>query len=63
MIAEDLVAERIAVEVYRKLITWFGSGDPTTRRMLEHILKDEEDHATDLADLLVQVNSRKSLNS
>ena len=39
--------------VYRKLIDWFGSKDPTTRRMLEKILKDEEDHADDLSDLLV----------
>ena len=37
---------------YRELIEWFGSGDPTTRRMIEEILKDEEDHADDLADLM-----------
>ena len=52
LIEEDLVAERIAIMVYRELITWFGTDDPTTRRMLEDILKDEEDHANDLADLL-----------
>ena len=52
LIEEDLIAERIAIMVYRELIEWFGSGDPTTRRMLEEILKDEEDHADDLADLL-----------
>lgn len=52
MIEEDLVAERIAISVYRKLIEWFGTADPTTRRMLEDILKDEEDHADELADLL-----------
>ena len=39
---------------YRELIEWFGTKDPTTRRMLEEILKDEEDHADDLADLLHQ---------
>lgn len=55
MIRDDLVAERIAIEVYRQMISWFGSGDPTTRRMLEEILADEEEHATDLADLLVTV--------
>ena len=53
MIKEDLIAERIAVELYRKNIRWFGESDPTTRRMLENILKDEEDHANDMADLLV----------
>jgi bacterioferritin len=52
LVEEDLIAERIAIMVYRELIEWFGSGDPTTRRMLEEILKDEEDHADDLADLL-----------
>lgn len=52
LIEEDLVAERIAIMVYRELINWFGTGDPTTRRMLEDILKDEEDHADDLADIL-----------
>ena len=40
-IEEDLIAERIAIMVYRKLIDWFGTQDPTTRRMLEEILKDE----------------------
>lgn len=59
MIREDLVAERIAIEVYRQMISWFGSGDPTTRRMLEQILADEEEHATDLADLLVAVGDKK----
>lgn len=52
LVEEDLIAERIAIMVYRELIEWFGSGDPTTRRMLEDILKDEEDHADDLSDIL-----------
>ncbi|SRR5579883_2178 len=52
LVKEDLIAERIAIMVYRELIEWFGAGDPTTRRMLEEILKDEEDHANDLADLI-----------
>jgi bacterioferritin len=52
MIREDLIAERIAISVYRSLIEWFGTADATTRRMLEDILKDEEDHADELADLL-----------
>ena len=58
MIKEDLIAERVAIEVYRKMIEWFGAGDPTTRRMLEKILEDEEEHATDLADLLATVEPR-----
>ena len=56
MIREDLVAERIAIDVYRKLIQWFGSGDPTTRRMLEGILQDEEEHANDMADLMTKAD-------
>ena len=52
LIKEDLIAERIVIIIYHKLIEWFGDGDPTTRRMLEKILKDEEDHADDLSDLL-----------
>ncbi|AZZ35537.1 bacterioferritin [Bdellovibrio sp. qaytius] len=61
MIREDLVAERIVIEVYRQMIDWFGHNDPTTRRLLEKILADEEEHANDLADLLVTA-SRKNLN-
>ncbi|MHB1949206.1 MAG: ferritin-like domain-containing protein [Gammaproteobacteria bacterium] len=52
LIEEDLIAERIAIMVYRNLIEWFGTKDPTTRRLLEEILQDEEDHADDLADLM-----------
>lgn len=52
LVEEDLIAERIAIMIYRELINWFGAEDPTTRRMLEDILKDEEDHADDLAEIL-----------
>ena len=52
MIREDLIAERIVIEVYQKMIRHFGSNDPTTRVMLEGILKDEEEHANDLADIM-----------
>jgi len=53
MVKQNLIAERIAVEHYRDLIRYFSEKDPTTRLMLAHILKDEEDHATDMHDLLV----------
>ncbi len=52
LIKEDLIAERIAIMTYRKMIEWFGAADPTTRRILEKILEDEEEHADDLAELL-----------
>ena len=54
MIREDLVAERVAIESYREMIRFFGENDPTTRRMLEHILAVEEEHANDMVDLLEQ---------
>lgn len=53
MVRQNLVAERLVIEHYRDLIRYFGDKDPTTRRMLERILEDEEDHATDMHDLLV----------
>jgi len=52
MIQEDLVAERIAIETYSEIIRWLGNDDPTTRRMIEDILKAEEHHADDLAGML-----------
>jgi bacterioferritin len=52
MITEDLVAERIAIDSYREIITYLGNDDPTTRRLFEEILAQEEEHADDLADLL-----------
>jgi bacterioferritin len=56
MVEEDLVAERVVIEVYRQIIRWFGDGDPTSRTMFEKILADEEDHANDLSDLLSAVS-------
>jgi bacterioferritin len=52
MIQENLVAERIAIDTYRELVAYFAPFDPTSRKMLEEILAQEEDHADDLADLL-----------
>ena len=56
MIKEDLVAERIVIEVYNEMIRYFGDNDPTTRILIEKILRDEEEHASDLSDLLYIVN-------
>jgi bacterioferritin len=60
MIKQNLIAERLVIEHYQELIRYFGDNDPTTRIMLEHILADlehtladEEDHASDMHDLLV----------
>jgi bacterioferritin len=52
MIRANLVAERIAVESYRQMIGLIGEKDPTTKRMLEGVLADEEEHADELSDWL-----------
>lgn len=53
MIKENLVAERIAIDSYAEMIRYIGDKDPTSRRVLEQILAVEEEHAEELADLLV----------
>ena len=52
MVRANLVAERIAVETYRQMINLIGDKDPTTRRILEGILAEEEEHADELKDWL-----------
>ncbi|RMS94119.1 Bacterioferritin [Pseudomonas savastanoi] len=52
MVYEDLVAERIAVDSYREIIQYIGDSDPTTRRIFEEILAQEEEHADDMSDIL-----------
>ena len=53
VIQEDLAAERITIESYRDIVQYLGDQHPTTRRMMEEILAVEEEHADELADLLV----------
>jgi bacterioferritin len=52
MIREDLVAERVAIESYGEVIRYLGDDDPTTRRMLEDVLANEEQHAEDLKTMI-----------
>ncbi|MBS0320886.1 MAG: bacterioferritin [Proteobacteria bacterium] len=52
MVREDLIAERVAIESYREMINYIGDRDTTTKRMLEHILAVEEEHAEDMNSLL-----------
>ncbi len=59
MIEENLVAERIAIDTYREMIRYVGDDDPTTRRILEDILAQEEEHADDLASLLSDFERKK----
>lgn len=59
MIKENLIAERIACEHYRELIRYFADKDPTTRVMMESILTNEEEHASDMHDLLVAHDGKR----
>ncbi len=52
MLRENLAAERIVIATYQEIIRWLGDTDVTTRRMLEDILAEEEEHADDILDLL-----------
>ena len=54
MIRADLVAERVACESYQQLITRVGNRDSTTRRLLEDILAEEQNHASELEGWLTQ---------
>ena len=56
MIREDLIAERIAIESYRDIISYLGEGDPTTRKLFEAVLAVEEEHAEDMLSLIENVN-------
>lgn len=61
MIKEDLVAERIAVDSYKAIIDYIGDKDPTTRRLMEDILVNEEEHADDLAKLVSSLEPQKAV--
>lgn len=52
LLRENLIAERVAVDTYAEIARWLGDDDPTTRRLIEQILEQEEEHADDLATLL-----------
>lgn len=54
MVRSNLVAERIAVEAYHQMIRLIGDKDTTTKRILESILAEEEEHADELKDWLHQ---------
>ncbi|MDE8349933.1 MAG: ferritin-like domain-containing protein [Acidocella sp.] len=49
---ENLEAEQSVIAHYRDLITYFAPRDAQTCAMLEDIIRDEEDHTRDMADLL-----------
>jgi bacterioferritin len=48
----------MVIKIYGDIVKFFDAADPVSRRMFEEILKDEEDHADDLADLLYTVDPK-----
>ena len=54
MIKANLIAERVAIEAYSQIIALIGEKDSTTRRLLEDILSDEQEHADELSDWLTE---------
>ena len=52
MIRANLIAERVAIETYSQLVALIGDKDVSTRRLLEDILADEQQHADELKDWL-----------
>lgn len=50
MIRANLVAERVAIEAYTQMIALIGDKDHTTRRLIEQILEQEQEHADELSD-------------
>jgi len=52
MLKANLIAERVAIEAYSQMIALIGDKDSTTRRLLEDILADEQEHAEELKDWL-----------
>jgi len=50
MIRANLIAERVAIEAYTQIIELIGDKDPTTRRLIEQILEQEQEHADELSD-------------
>jgi bacterioferritin len=62
MIREDLIAERVVIDVYQRFIEHFGTKDSTTRTMFEHLKAEEETHADELSELLFIVDPRSGSN-
>jgi len=55
MIKEDLIAERIAIESYSEIIRYLANNDPSSRRLMEEILANEEEHAEEMKTLLESI--------
>jgi bacterioferritin len=56
-VRENLEAEQSVIAHYRDLLGFFGDKDPQTSAMLNEIMRDEEDHTSDMEDLLASYAS------
>ena len=53
LLGEDLLFERMTIEIYDDMLRYFETQDHTTARLLAWILAIHEAHADDLAELLI----------
>lgn len=54
MIRANLIAERVAIEAYTQMVQMIGDKDSTTRRVLEGILSQEQEHADELSSWMTE---------
>ena len=54
MIQANLTAELVAIEAYGQMVNLIGNKDSTTRRLIEDILADEQEHADELKGWLAK---------
>ncbi len=54
MIRSNLIAERVAIEAYTQMIALIGDKDHTSRRLIEQILEQEQEHADELSDWMMK---------
>jgi bacterioferritin len=52
MLKESLVAKRIAIATFTKIAQWLNDKDPASRRLIEEILRNEQEHTEALTALL-----------
>jgi len=55
MVAEDLIAERIAIDNYRDMIRYLGDKDAATRGLFESIIAVEQQHVEELVRMREQM--------
>ncbi len=52
MLRENLLSERVIIQVADQAIGWLGTADATSRRLVELLLATAEGHAGPLRDML-----------